>query len=508
MRKKLFITVITVAVLFLTVKLLVPIFIKNHLNKTLKTIPECTGTVDDVSISFFGSTLFISGIVLNYETQAVNIDIDIKDLELSTMGLIDVARKKTPSFSKIKVDDYVLNITKRVVDTTLQGDKAKKKSSFYIDKFESFNGRVIYNDATTKKQDVILEAPLFSIKNIDYSDGKLSFFDTEKQELNLELDKVNLALGDYEKLSLAKLSFKNSNAKIDGFAIETIYDISQLSKIRSTERDHYKFSVDLLSLNQLNFSKENGDSLYIKGTNILMDSLNLEIYRDKTLADDLTVKKYYGEMLRSIPAKMKIDSILIANSSIVYTEKISNDLRAENIYFNNIEGKITDLSSYIDKDINLELKGLLMGEAPVDINYSVNPTDTDENFLVSGSMHNLDTEAINPFLKISMKAVAEGKVDRTYFTFGGNAYAASGDIKMEYENLHFKFLDKDLLKIKKVVSFVVNLFVNDGSKSNSRGFRFGTIDTEPDKTKSFTNYVWVCIRDGILDTITGNGKKD
>ncbi len=349
---------------------------------------------------------------------------------------------------------------------------------------------------------------MFSIKNIDYSDGKLSFFDTEKQELKLELDKVNFAIGDYEKLSLAKLSFRNSNAKIDGFAIETIYDISQLSKIRSTERDHYKFSVDLLSLNQLNFSKENGDSLYIKGTNILMDSLNLEIYRDKTLADDLTVKKYYGEMLRSIPAKMKIDSISIANSSIVYTEKISNDLRAENIYFNNIEGKITDLSSYIDKDINLELKGLLMGEAPVDINYSVNPTDTDENFLVSGSMHNLDTEAINPFLKISMKAVAEGKVDRTYFTFGGNAYAASGDIKMEYENLHFKFLDKDLLKIKKVVSFVVNLFVNDGSKSNSKGFRFGTIDTEPDKTKSFTNYVWVCIRDGILDTITGNGKKD
>ena len=56
--------------------------------------------------------------------------------------------------------------------------------------------------------------------------------------------------------------------------------------------------------------------------------------------------------------------------------------------------------------------------------------------------------------------------------------------------------------------YLGNLFVTKDSEGNPGDFRYGAIDVERDPTKSYFNYLWINIRAGIFDTVTGNGKKE
>ncbi|MDO1512796.1 hypothetical protein Q2T41_09035 [Maribacter confluentis] len=95
-----------------------------------------------------------------------------------------------------------------------------------------------------------------------------------------------------------------------------------------------------------------------------------------------------------------------------------------------------------------------------------------------------------------------------YFTISGDDYTANGDIKMNYEDFKFQVLDKERKGVKKILSFIGNLFINDGSKADEDGFRYGTISTERVQHKSFFNYLWINLKDGLLDVLTGSGKKE
>ena len=94
-----------------------------------------------------------------------------------------------------------------------------------------------------------------------------------------------------------------------------------------------------------------------------------------------------------------------------------------------------------------------------------------------------------------------------YFTFYGNNIASKGEMKMKYDDFEFKILRQNSFKINKVLTAIGNIFINDGSNTNSNGFRFGEINAERDTTKSFFNYLWINVKSGVVNTLTGNGKK-
>ncbi|MDB4293235.1 hypothetical protein N9954_07470, partial [Maribacter sp.] len=95
-----------------------------------------------------------------------------------------------------------------------------------------------------------------------------------------------------------------------------------------------------------------------------------------------------------------------------------------------------------------------------------------------------------------------------YFTISGNAVSSQGDMKMKYQDFKFDVLDKDRLKVNKVLTAIGNIFINDGSKTDANGYRYGNMEVERETNKSFYNYLWLNVRDGMVNTLTGNGKKE
>lgn len=126
--------------------------------------------------------------------------------------------------------------------------------------------------------------------------------------------------------------------------------------------------------------------------------------------------------------------------------------------------------------------------------------------MVSGQFKNFNAKIANTFFESNLNAKAEGKIEQIYFTFNGNNFNSEGDLKMKYEDFKFEILNKKN-KVNKLLTTIGNLFINDGSKTDKDGYRHDKIAVERTKNKSFFNYLWINVEDGLISTLTGDGEK-
>lgn len=326
---------------------------------------------------------------------------------------------------------------------------------------------------------------------------------------NIEFHNFIAPLGKYEKLQLQSMVMNNSTIDITDISLATIFSKSELSEKITYERDHVDLNVPAITVENHTYLASN-DSLQIHFKNLKLSEPKLEMYRDKSQLEDFRKKPLYGELLQKLPFKIAIDSVLIENGIIVYEEDMPNNSRAGALNFNNMDASISNLSNMVTiKDpVDIKIDANLMGTGKFHLDWKFDAHHPKNTFLISGQLSNFETESLNEFLVPNLRTQTTGTIDQLYFTISGDEYSSTGDIKMSYEDFKFQVLNKERNGVKKVLSFIGNLFVNDGSKADIEGFRYGDMSVERIKHKSFFNYLWINLQDGLLSVLTGNGKKD
>ncbi len=99
-------------------------------------------------------------------------------------------------------------------------------------------------------------------------------------------------------------------------------------------------------------------------------------------------------------------------------------------------------------------------------------------------------------------------MQQMYFTVSGTKQKSAGDLKIKYNNFKFKVLKKDRLGVNKLLTKLGNLLIKKDSKQNPSNFRYGEIEVERNPSKSFFNYLWINVENGLLDALTGKGVKE
>lgn len=490
----------------IALKVVVPYAVKSHINKVLALNKDYVGKVEEVDVSFFGSVWEIKNFNLHKSDESEKFRFKLASLNLEGVNLYKLLFKDELHLKNLELDYPELRLKDNVNDKGTKNNFKLPFRNFTASSFKINNGVFLEYESEFDTL-VSFTIPRLVFSEMVVEEGKQFVFKSASQLDALVVNDFYSKLNGFENLRTKIIEFDKDFATIENLTIKTKYSKEELSTRISKERDYFDFSLKKLRMEGVDYSFVNRNSeLSINTTAI--NNFSFEAYRDKLLKDDITTKSFYGEMLRSIPFNIDIDTISLKEGNLIYTEKIDLSHEPSKLHFANLEGKITNFSNFKDIEIHTKLKADLMHEAPIFLNYHINPTHTDDRFLMSGNIKNFDAMLVDEFLRTTMQATAKGKVDQMYFTFSGDKNNATGDLKMKYEDFELKILQKDLLKINKVLSFVGNLFVNDGSDGDAEGYRYGNIYTEPDLNKSFPNYVWVCIRDGMIKTVTGNGKKD
>ncbi|WP_373519599.1 hypothetical protein [Pricia sp.] len=325
----------------------------------------------------------------------------------------------------------------------------------------------------------------------------------------LTADSLYVNLGPYEKLDVATLLWNREAAKITGLQLRSKYDKIALSKHLMKERDHVDLTIREMRLDSIRFGFEK-DTFFIATGKGMIDKPALELYRDKFVADDETKKPLYSQSIRQLPIHIDVPEIEIVNGKVVYSELVADIPNPGKLSFEKLNATLSNISNTYPPGENTLIKAntKFMGEADMTLDWSFDVNRTSDAFFASGTVSNFNTASINPFLESNARVKASGSIDQLYFTINGNSISSSGDMKMNYRDFRFQVLKKNRLGINKVLTTIGNLFVDDGSKTDEEGFRYGSISAERDATKSFFSYLWLNVRNGTLSTLTGDGEKD
>lgn len=320
--------------------------------------------------------------------------------------------------------------------------------------------------------------------------------------VEFESKSLRYRLNDYDLLSFSTISLSNHQLQIEDLGIKTMYSKTELSKVISKERDHMDAQMPLVTLKDLHF-KVIDTTFQVSGGDLILENPVLNVYRDKLVTDDTSIKPLYSKSIRNIPFPLTLDSLHINNASIVYEEKVSAKQPAGAINFSNLNATIGNLSNTYaqgEKKTTININSIFMDESPLKIDWSFDMNDRKDTFQIQGELDALNATKMNSFTKASLNVELEGKVKKTYFNIHGNDDSSSVDLRIRYDNFKVEILNKEN-KRSWLLSAVANIFVKKNSDSKGATFKEGNATAERDKDKSFFNYLWINIQEGLKEVM-------
>lgn len=375
------------------------------------------------------------------------------------------------------------------------------KENITIKNFHLTNGTLKIKDSAKVQGSLYVNLKELQVKGIRVNagtlKGKLPF---EYEHVALQSDTIFFGLDAEHNLSVEGFSFKDDQLNLENIHITPKYSKSEFDRRQKIEKDRMVLGINNVKINNFNWDFIN-DTLLLQSPKIIVNNANWELYRNKLIADPTTTKPLYSKMLREMGIKLDFGSVKIKNSQIVYEERVHNDRPSALFKFSKIDGSISNLTNVgMHKkdflDTKLQAKAFFMDEAKISMNLAFNVANLKDEFHVSGDLFNLSAADMNVILKPEMNILAHGQIQSVYYNFYGNDNAAEGETQLKYEDFKIEILRKDGQKKNKLLSGLVNLVVNN--KTKNKNLTQPDLRIERDKTKSFWNYFWLCIRAGAL----------
>ena len=287
-------------------------------------------------------------------------------------------------------------------------------------------------------------------------------------EYQLHTQKGHYDLGPLEFIAFQQMQLNPIDGQFQQVVLRSKYSKAELSKRLAHEHDHYDLTIGSIILKDWDFGMENELPYFHLGQMQVQEPV-FHVYRDKLLPDDTTHKKLYNQALRDLKLDLQVDSIQISKGLITYKERLEADINSKNLSFTDIEATIYNLHTKGEGDVTVDLNAKLMGNGPFTLDWSFDPRNKANNFLVQGSLSNFQSESISPFLKSNLNAEVKGSIQQMFFAISGNELDSQGDMKMKYDDFEFTVLKKDRLGVNKFLTAVVNLFTKNGEKTDEQG---------------------------------------
>jgi hypothetical protein len=214
-------------------------------------------------------------------------------------------------------------------------------------------------------------------------------------------------------------------------------------------------------------------------------------------------------MLRELPFSLTLDSLRLVNAKVTYAEKVKEDKPAGELIFSNFNADIENFSNtyHEQEKTRLKIHTLFMDTTPLDVLWTFNINDTSDHFNFKAELETLPAAKMNSFTEFNLGVRLEGEIKKTYFTFYGNDETSKIDLMLNYDDFKIVILEKNGKEKKPIFSAIVNLLFSKDSKELSNNMRKGTGEVTREKNKSFYSYLWSNVQTGLMDAMTGNGKK-
>lgn len=388
-------------------------------------------------------------------------------------------------------------------------------------------------DSSTVSEDSTKSRLQLFIHNVEVDHGSFRILKDDSEELYLSFDHVSITelgtaeaaketglpfsystyeivgdslfsqLDERHYLTLNRLQAREGEAWAEDLRIVPKYGKMEFQQHIPHEMDRFELLVEKIHLEGLLWGLED-DGLFMEARLLEIAGADLEVYRDKLQPEDTSIKPMYSEQVRNAPITFGIGKVEVKESSIVYEERIDEERPAAKVFFTNLYSSIYNLGnsglrSADFPETRIAAQANFMGEPLVKVDWVFDSSNLEEEFRISGEFGSLSAEGINSFLKPAMNVEARGGISSLAFDFRGNNEEATGKMELEYQDFKIDVLRDDGSKKNNFFSAIANFFINNNSINDE--VHHDDLQVQRDKTKSFWNFLWLCIREGAISSL-------
>jgi len=301
-----------------------------------------------------------------------------------------------------------------------------------------------------------------------------------------------------------RVNNKNGTVKVKQVLLQPLVTEAAFMRRSAFQKDRYDLKFTNIHLSGVNFKKLIGDNI-LEMERASLQPL-LKIFNDRTLKPGLESKvgKYPHQSLVKMPFKIYIKKIVVNNGAVFYKEKAKkSELQGEPNFtrINGVLSNVTNIPERIQADSKLRLKArsLFLGTANVTTEWVLPLGTSDSTFTVTGQIGPMDAAVLNQVTEpLAMLSVKTGEIKKLVFVLKGGNYKGDGTATLLYNDLTVTVLkmSDDELKKKGLGTFFANTLIKNNNPRNNKTHT-GTIDFKRDTQKSFFNFLWKSVFDGV-----------
>lgn len=535
----LFSVVAAIIILLLVIQLIIGSVLKSKIENALskKENPNYSIDIGKVKVNLFTMTLIFKEVAITPDSVFITelkspnfhkqnaFEIKIPVVRIRNIGVFNYLFNK-----EIGVNDFIINkadvcLYKSVSNNELPHESTKPASTFKTDSIviPGINGvvinNVLVNNFSFKVINLKNNDTTFNAKNLDLSYQNIELVKNKKDKNSLRLlvtdveikmtkEEFNLPGGKYS-IAFDNLSMDVENSKLvfDNLKIKPQHSLSKMAKMSKFQYEIYTCDIKKLEVYSIVPSKILATSDVII-SNIVVDSMNLSIYKDKHFPFDTTKRpKLPVQALKLLKDHLYIDSIIIKNSELTYSElhdKIKTPMVVNLGNFNVVVSNITNIKDSIAKKpvMAIKLKAKLQNAIPMGVNIYMPMNSAVDTFAFDGWLSRGNMKLFNKILlpAIGIKFDA-GYLDGVKFTANANTTYSIGEITMLYHDLEGVVVQNDYKKTNKFLSWVANSAMIRNNPVVNRDVRTEPMYFDRVMYKGAGNFLWKTLQSGITATI-------
>jgi hypothetical protein len=494
--KPLVVTIITIALILLTIHAFIDFFEKDIFDIVVKHLEKSSCGLyiikyDTVDLDFFQGRFYVKNLSIQLDkTMLTNI--------------------KSPLPQK-----------RTLVETTLPELKLEGISifslifsqSFKVNKLSLKKGKLaIFKLAAPGQIVLIFQAPEVSLQfsqltiypYISFAAGESNL----KEPGFFPVDGFYKLKAQTVNLSKSRLS---SFISLDSLELIPGYKKYQFARKKGHQSDRFELKIDNITSRAVDFNDLFKNRRFYSRL-LTIRNPRLEVFRDKNIPKkpNRPPKKFPQQLLRELDFKLKIDQIRISNGCIDFIEHAIDEKRAGKVFVNEIQANIENVSNYPETleekpSIGLSASAKIMGKGNLKASLTIPINDKKNTFNFSGSLGRMDMRVFNSILEPNSHIrIRSGIIDRAEISARCDNRLAKGKMKLFYRNLKISLLkvkEGGIYKKMGFKSLMANIFIRQNNPKPGKQLKIGEILYIREQPISIFAFIWKAILSGFKSSV-------
>jgi hypothetical protein len=423
----------------------------------------------------------------------------LKNIRLSLSGFAfnDIKGKRFNT-GEGKIDAQVRNL-ELMLENNLPAEWQAVVTSFdaknfRLDSMDKKNGSLVMNSAVVTELNISSQAvinlqklagsnPIFQLKNVT---GNFSDADKELRWYN------------------AGFNRQRNNFSIDSFSYSPAISKDSFLTRQAYQADYLNLKTGAIQIGPIDIDRFISDDKLNAGTMIVHDAF-LTDYKDKRLPmrKDF-IKPLPSTLIKNLPLKLSMDTLVLDNANIEYTELNPKTNVATLIPVRRLNAKISNIRNYdisSTDSLRIRAEAYLLDTVWLRLRVKESYTDSLNGFLMTLRLKPTDMRLLNPILiPTSNVKIRSGFIDTVNLRAIGREYLSHGEMQMFYHDLKVRILKAGDTTSKSgsgLLNFIVNAFVIKNKNTSRTGQAFFIRDRQ----RSAINYLLRIAMSGVTSSV-------